>query len=201
MNTLVNVSRYKHSVGHAIPREAHFGSPRPPRGKQMDLRCPNCHTSDLKKVSLAYQEGLSRVRTKSRLRALLFGEDGPNVMVGTAVTRGTQQTELSKSLRPPNKWSYGKVLLWAGIVSVLSLIFYTHRVMSSASMASGLPVVMFGVIGAVVLLASVAVIWRHNLLVYPWQYAEWDRSFVCQRCGAVSLHEIETESLRISNRP
>jgi len=31
--------------------------------------------------------------------------------------------------------------------------------------------------GTVVLLASVAVIWRHNQLVYPRQYAEWDRSF------------------------
>src|SRR5260370_14706111 len=118
MNTTATESRYKHSLGYAIPREAHFHSPRPPQGNLMDLRCPNCHTSDLKKVSLAYQEGLSRVRTKSRLRALLFGEDGPNVIVGSAVTRGTQQTELSSALRPPKKWSYGKVLLWAGIVSV-----------------------------------------------------------------------------------
>src|SRR6266478_2131452 len=71
------LSRYKHSLEYAIQREACFHSPRPPGGHPMDLRCPNCHTSDLKKVSLAYQEGLSSVRTKSRLRALLFGEDGP----------------------------------------------------------------------------------------------------------------------------
>ncbi len=189
MNTTATEGRYKGSFGYAIPREAYIHSPQPPRGQQMDLRCQNCHTSDLKKVSLAYQEGLSRVRTKSRLRALLFGEDGPNVIVGSAVTRGTHQTELSKSLRPPKKWSYGKVLLWAGIVSVVSLIFYTNTVMSSSSIASALPVVVFGAIGAVVLLASVAMIWRHNLLVYPRQYAEWDRSFVCQRCGAVSRHD------------
>jgi hypothetical protein len=185
MNTTATQSRYKHSLAYAIPREAHFHSARPPRGQQMDLRCPNCHTSDVKKVSMAYQEGLSRVGTRSRLRALLFGEDGPNVIVGTAVMKGMYQTDLSRTLRPPKKWSYGKVLLWAGIVSVVSLIFYTNTVMSSASMASALPVVLFGVIGAVVLLASVAVIWRHNHLVYPRQYTTWSGSFICGRCGAV----------------
>jgi len=189
MNTTATESRYKHSLGYAIPREAYFHSPRPPRGHQMDLGCPNCHTSDLKKVSLVYQEGLSRVRTKSRLRALVFGEDGPNVIVGTAVTNGMQQTELARRLRPPKKWSYGRFLLWTGIVSVISLVFYTHTVMSSSSMVSALPVVMFGVIGLVLLLAFVAVIWRHNQLVYPRQYEKWERSFVCQRCGAVSRHE------------
>lgn len=152
----------------------------------MDLRCPNCHTSDLKKVSLVYHEGLSRVRTKSRLRALLFGDDGPNVIVGKAVMKGMYQTELSRALRPPKKWSYGKLLLWAGIVSVVSLIFYTNTVMSSSSMVSALPVVVFGVIGTAVLLAWVAVIWRHNQLVYPRAYDQWERSFVCQRCGAVT---------------
>jgi len=81
------------------------------------------------------------------------------------------------------KWSYGKLLPWAGIVSIVSLIFYSHTVMSSSSIVSALPVVVFGVIGTVALLASMAVIWRHNQLVYPRQYAEWDRSFVCQRCG------------------
>jgi len=97
-----------------------------------------------------------------------------------------QETEFARRLRPPKKWSYGKVLLWAGILSVISLVFYTNTVMSSSSMVSGFPVVVFGVIGTAVLLASVAVIWRHNQLVYPRAYDYWERSFVCQRCGAVT---------------
>ncbi len=154
----------------------------------MDLRCPNCHTSDLKKVSLAYQEGVSRARTKSRLRALLFGEDGPNVIVGTAVMKGVYQTDLSRELRPPKKWSYGKVLLWAGIVSVISLIVFTHTVMGSSSMISALPVVVFGGIGLGVFLVLLLLVWRHNLLVYPQRYSRWNASYVCQRCGALSQH-------------
>ena len=152
----------------------------------MDLKCPNCGNTNLKKVSLVYEEGLIRTRTKGRLKGLFFGDEGPNVVVGTSVSNGTYQTEMSKRLRPPKKWSYGKLLLWAGILSVISLIFYTNTVMSSSSIASVLPVVMFGVIGTVVLLASVAVIWRHNQLVYPRACDRWERSFVCERCGAIS---------------
>jgi len=187
--------RYTRGWADAIQREAVFRRIGPPRACAMDLRCPNCHSADLKEVSLAYQEGLFRVRTKSRLRALLFGEDGPNVIVGTAVMRGTQQTELSRALCPPKKWSFGKILLAAGIVSIASLIFYTNTVMSISSHVSGVPVVVFGVIGLIVLFVSLAVIWRHNLLVYPRQCAEWERSFVCQRCGAVSRHDLHSLSL------
>jgi hypothetical protein len=162
----------------------------------MDLRCPNCHTSDLKKVSLAYQEGLSRVRTKSRSRALLFGEDGPNVIMGTAVMNGMHQTELSRALRPPRKWSYGKLLLWAGIVSVIALIFFTHTVISSSSRVSALPAIAVGAMGLGAFLILLLLVAKHNLLTYPRQYAEWDRSFVCQRCGAVSQHDLPDVSLR-----
>src|SRR5882724_7626152 len=72
----------------------------------MDVRCPNCNSRDLKKVSLAYQEGLSRVKTRSRLGGFLVGEDGPTILTGMSVARGIQQTDLSKSLSPPLKWSY-----------------------------------------------------------------------------------------------
>jgi len=64
------------------------------------------------------------------------GEDGPNVIVGSAVTNGMQQTELGRRLRPPKKWSYGRFLLRAGFISMISLIFYTHTVMSSSAMVS-----------------------------------------------------------------
>ena len=77
----------------------------------MELRCPNCHSSDLKKVSLVYQEGLSRATTRTGLRAFFLGEAGPSVIVGKAVTNGTYQTEMSKTLRPPRKRSYRKLFL------------------------------------------------------------------------------------------
>jgi len=179
-------NRYVWVSENAISREAFFHTPRPPRGQRMDLRCPNCNSSDLKKASLAYKEGLNRGTSKSRLRALLFG-DGPNVILGSAETNGVYQTELSKSLRPPRKRSYGRLLLWAALVSFVWLISYIHVVMASALKVSSLPVVVFGAVGVSTLLIVALATWRYNQLVYPRRYEEWNRSVLCQRCGNVSV--------------
>src|SRR6185312_5496818 len=61
----------------------------------MELQCPNCKSTDLKKVSLAYQEGLQHVTTRTRLRGVVVGSDGPDVVVGRATTKGMLQTEIS----------------------------------------------------------------------------------------------------------
>ena len=42
----------------------------------MDLRCPKCNSNNLKKVSLAYQEGTYLIDTRSRMRGLLFAGGG-----------------------------------------------------------------------------------------------------------------------------
>src|ERR1019366_9240957 len=81
------------------------------RGEKMDLRCPSCNGTDLKKLSLAYQQGRVRVDTRTRLRGVVVGEGGPDVVVGRATTRGIQETEQSKLLSPPTKWSYLKLVL------------------------------------------------------------------------------------------
>src|SRR5882672_4537107 len=60
------------------------------RGGPMDLQCPNCRSTDLKKVSLAYQEGLQHVSTRTRLRGVIVGNDGLDLVVGRATTKGTQ---------------------------------------------------------------------------------------------------------------
>src|SRR5437870_10070516 len=77
-----------------------------------DLRCPNCNSTDLKKVSLAYQEGLFHVVAHTRLRAVVLGGSGPDLVIGKATTRGFHQSVLSKKLSPPVKWSYRKLVLW-----------------------------------------------------------------------------------------
>jgi hypothetical protein len=88
----------------------------------MDLYCPNCQSAELKKLSVAYQEGRFRVDTRPRLRGVVVGEGGPNVVVGRTTTRGIEQTELSKRLSPPAKWSYKKLVLWPAIVSFIALV-------------------------------------------------------------------------------
>ena len=89
----------------------------------MDLRCPKCNSNNLKKVSLAYQEGtLPTVDSADpECEVCLFAGGGPAILVGRATTRGTQQSALSKRLSPPAKWSYLKLIGWSGVVILVGL--------------------------------------------------------------------------------
>lgn len=155
----------------------------------MDLRCPSCNSTDLKRLSIAYQEGRFSVNTNSRLRGVVVGAGGPDVVIGRATTRGVQQSDLSRKLGPPTKWSYRKLLLWSVAISLVALVVYVRSVMSQPGPASTLPVTLYAIGFPIVLGVLLAVVWRHNHSVYQRQYAGWDRSFICQRCGTVSQHD------------
>jgi hypothetical protein len=152
----------------------------------MDLRCSNCNSTNLKKVSLAYQEGTYQIKTRTGIRGLLFAGGGPGVLVGGATTRGSQQSALSKRLSPPSKWSYAKLVLWSGVVTLIALVLYVQHVMSTPPPVSSLPVKLYVVFAPVILLLLVGIVWRHNHSTYRQKYAEWDDSFICEQCGTVS---------------
>src|SRR6266478_5075220 len=97
----------------------------------MDLRCPKCNSTDLKKVSLVHQEGTFHINMRSRMRGLLFAGGGPDILVGRTSTRGSQQSALSKRLSPPTKWSYVKLVGWSGVVTLIALVLYAQHAMSS----------------------------------------------------------------------
>src|SRR5438876_4890424 len=75
------------------------------------------NSSDPKKVSLAYQQGLSPTVAHTRLRAATVGRCGPDLLIGKAATCGVHQSVLSKQLSPPVKWPYRKLVLWWAVVS------------------------------------------------------------------------------------
>jgi hypothetical protein len=156
------------------------------RGEEMDLRCPKCNSNNLKKVSLAYQEGTYHINTRGRMRGLRFAGGGPDILVGRTTTGGSQQSALSKRLSPPSKWSYVKLVLWSGVATFIALILYVQHVMSSSVPASSLPVRLYLIFAPVVLLLLVGIVWRHNGSTYEQKYAQWNESFVCGRCGTVS---------------
>jgi hypothetical protein len=158
----------------------------------MELQCPNCKSVDIKKVSLVYQEGLHRVSTRTRIRGVVVGSDGPDVVVGRATTKGIQQTEVSKELTPPMKWSYPKLFGWSVLVflSVGWIVFYANTIMRNSSSVSSLPLSVYSLLSASVFVVLFLIYWNHNHSTYPGQYARWNRSFICERCGAVSQHDL-----------
>src|SRR5882762_1479242 len=141
----------------------------------MDLRCPKCNSTDLKKVSLAYEEGLFRSKGRTRLRAVVVG-GGPDIVVGRATTHGTQQSALSKKLTPPLKWSYLKVVGWSVLLFVCVgwLVFYVNTVTTNATTVSSAPLTLFALIYGAIFAQLLFLIWRHNHSSYQTQYARWD---------------------------
>src|SRR5580704_2565386 len=146
----LGVGRVDTKAGNRLPGEAirkvihPYGAG---RGSPMDLQCRNCRSTDLKKVSLAYQEGLQHVSTRTRLRGVVVGSDGPDVVVGRATTKGMQQTDISKALTPPKKWSYAKLFGWSALafLSVGWIVFYVNTITNNSSSVSSLPLPVFAV--------------------------------------------------------
>jgi hypothetical protein len=154
----------------------------------VEWKCPKCGSTDLKKVSLVYQDGLSRTKSRSRLVGLLFGAQGPGIVTGTSVGHGIQQTKLSKSLNPPAKWSYARLVGASFVLTFVALFVYIVFASASAPPVSTLPVKLYVFLAPVAFLFVAFATWRHNHLVYPRAHNEWDRSFICQRCGTISSH-------------
>jgi hypothetical protein len=130
----------------------------------MDLRCPKCNSTDLKKVSLAYEEGLFRSKGRTRLRAVVAGPGGPDLIIGRATTRGTQQSTLSKKLTPPVKWSYLRVIGRSALVFVCVgwLVFYANTVTTNATTVSSAPLTLFALIYGAIFALLLFLVWRHN---------------------------------------
>jgi hypothetical protein len=156
----------------------------------MDLRCTQCNSPDLKRVSLVYQEGLFRTKSRGRLLGLVFGDSGPSFVVGGSMTKGTRQSDLSSLLKPPEKWSYFKLTFRFGVAAFLAFVAYVVVVIVSTPPVSSLPIKLYVAIAPIVFCALLFLTWRHNHLVYPVQFARWNNSFHCERCGAVSQHGI-----------
>jgi uncharacterized membrane protein YbhN (UPF0104 family) len=157
----------------------------------MDLRCPKCNSTDLKKVSLAYHEGLYHSDARTRLSAALVGGNGPDLAVGRATTETSNQSALSKRLSPPAKWSYLKVGSWSVLTFLCSgwLVFYVNTVATNSSTVSSPPLTIFALISAAIVAFLLFIVWKHNHSSYQRQFAEWEHSFICQRCGAVSQND------------
>ena len=154
----------------------------------MDLRCPKCNSTDLKKVSLVYDEGIYKSEARTRLSAAVVGGNGPDLIVGQSTTRASNQSAFSKQLSPPVKWSYVKVVVRSFLVflSVGWIVFYVNTVATNSSTVWSLPLTFFTLISAAGFALLLFLVWRHNHSTYAKEYARWDRAFICQRCGAVS---------------
>lgn len=89
------------------------------------------------------------------------------------------------------KWSYRKLIFWSALafLCVGWLVFYVNTITKNASTVSSPALTAYAVIGAAIFACILALFLRHSVSVYPRRFAEWERSFICQRCGAINKAE------------
>lgn len=163
----------------------------------MNIECPQCGSTEFKKLSLVYAEGFSDLNARSRGWGLLVGSGGAELGFGKFRTRGEIQSRLSQKVSPPRKWSYWRIV-FGGLIGLVVLEFilgYTDMLLrAQAHFKHQLAWLWYGWLGIVAFVLCVT--FRHNIWRVPKLYRRWDRSFICRRCGHVLqlVEEIESAS-------
>ncbi|MGO8791138.1 MAG: hypothetical protein ACLQVL_27665 [Terriglobia bacterium] len=148
------------------------------------MECSVCQSTNLVKVSLAYEQGLSEYKGKSRSHGLSLGTGGLGLWGGSARKTGAFQTRLSARLSPPVKRSYWKTFKWwlAGLVILWFVGIAVQENAHNANEFSHAFNYSMDVYAAALVILW-ALIWRFNRSVFPVRRRRWDRSFMCRRCG------------------
>ena len=135
--------------------------------------CPNCSSTDLRKVSLVHAAGINESRGWF-LGLLLGGADG--ALLGRY--RGTSQSHLSRLLNPPRKLPYfGPIVLW--LFGFFILMSFDAQGKLSWAMA------VFSVAYVLLLPACLLGALIYNFFVRPKKFKQWQQKFMCQRCGTI----------------
>lgn len=135
--------------------------------------CPNCSSTDLRKVSLVHAAGIYEAR--GHFLGLLFGSmDG--LLFGRY--RGTSQSHLSRSLNPPRRLPYiVPIVIW--LIGFFLLMSFDARGKLSWAMA------VFSVAYVLLLPTYLVGSLIYNFFVRRKKFKVWQQKFMCQRCGAI----------------
>lgn len=163
----------------------------------MNIKCPRCDSTEFKKLSLIYAEGLSDLEARSRGWGLLVGSGGAELGFGKFRTKGEIQTRLSKSSSPPRKWSYWKIVFW-GLIGLLVLEFIFGYVDAFLRINGNFnqQLAWFGYTWLGVVTIVLFGTFRHNVLTVRKRCRLWDRAFMCRCCGHIlQIVPPQTDSL------
>jgi len=89
------------------------------------------------------------------------------------------------------KWSYRKLIpRWALVfLSIGWIVFYIDNVAKNSSAVLWPPLILFSGLSVFTFLLLLVLFWGHNQITYKRRYSQWERSFLCQRCGTVTEQE------------
>ncbi len=152
------------------------------QAKTLDLSCKKCGSENVKKLPIAYAEGLANVNLNHAGVGIGIGSGGVGIGVAGGVTNGINQTLLSRNLAPPEISDLNVKLF------VVSTILFIISIAFAFNTEFGFAVVAFvaSIISSIVAYG----IGKNNLIARK-QKIKWDNSYLCLRCGEVFISEKE----------
>ena len=132
------------------------------------FECPYCQSENIQSYNIAYASGFSNVSGVTT-----------GVGVGVGNTVGTQQTVLSMMATPPKKKSTTSLFIMGtlGIYFGLGLVL----LVSGLSKSNWSLLLYIGAYAILIYAIHRRTVW--NRTVYPQLRRDWERTYICLRCG------------------
>ena len=74
-------------------------------------------------------------------------------------------------------------------LSIGWIVFYMNTITKNSAAVLSPALTLFALLSAATFLLLLVLFWRHNQSTYKRRYRQWERSFLCQRCGTVTEWE------------
>ncbi len=148
----------------------------------MELTCTSCKSDNIQRLSVVYEGGLSDVNTKTKGTAIGFSRGGAGIGFGRSKTKGTSQTAASKRAAPPQKIPY----VWP--LFIIAILFMILGGTIGSLLGNGPHKIIEGIVAFCWLVASAAWVYfafQYNANTWPPLKANWDKSYLCNRCNAI----------------
>lgn len=138
------------------------------------MQCTTCNSDNVQRLSVVYEHGTQKINTSSRTvgGGGGFGGRGLGGGFGSAstATTGKSQSLSAKKASPPNKKPIiiPALLIAAGLLAIFAGSLY--------------------IIGIVLLSVGGFLFWKfnqYNKSTFPPLYAQWEKSWLCNKCGAI----------------
>lgn len=140
----------------------------------MSFNCPNCNSESTQLLSIAYSSGIysseATTQTASTSRH-------------THTTFTVNQSELSRQASPPEKLSVLFPIKFGGVAALILPPVLTWLLPKGTLWELLILGIFLGIVGLSIYAAYRS--FAHNRTDWVAQMEEWQRQYLCQRCGAV----------------
>lgn len=153
----------------------------------ISISCPQCGSDNVQSFQILNAQGTSVINTTTRSSGIGIIGGSVGVAGGSSTTSGVQQTAIGQMTAPPVTKKYM-------LKGLITLVF--------AGIAVSAPFSGGGFGGFIICLAIAAIFgyfcWKNlkwNANVYPNLVAQWQNSFLCNKCGTAFDRRYSTSSL------